>query len=312
MFRIKKKIKNRLIIALLAIGLCYVLVSFGATFNYFAKATFPNFVYRNISFEELGVPVILYHSVVPDKFETDLKYLKNNKYHTIIADELHGFLKDNKSLSNRAILLTFDDGLGSLWGVAYPLLKKYGMKATAFIIPGRIQDAPCYPNLEDYWAGRATLEEVVARGSEHPTVSWEEVKKMHNDGVIDFQSHTLNHAFIYISPKIIDFVSPDLPIYGFSTLIVRADGMDTFYRELGMPIYAYGPRMAAARRYFDDEGLRESCINYVKNNGGDSFLNDLTGKWPYVISWKPTNELKFLMIDMRQLRNKERQYPIVL
>ena len=33
-------------------------------------------------------------------------------------------------------LLTFDDGRASVWSVAYPLLKQYGMRGVCFLIPG--------------------------------------------------------------------------------------------------------------------------------------------------------------------------------
>jgi hypothetical protein len=39
-----------------------------------------------------------------------------------------------------------------------------------------------------------------------------------------------------------------------------------------MPIYFAKPRMSATRRYFDDEGIRNRCIDIVKNNGAENFF----------------------------------------
>lgn len=39
-------------------------------------------------------------------------------------------------------MITFDDGLKSVSRYAYPVLKQYGMKATAFVVTSRIKRHP--------------------------------------------------------------------------------------------------------------------------------------------------------------------------
>lgn len=46
------------------------------------------------------------------------------------------------NLPARAVAITFDDGLKSVYRYAYPVMKEYGFKATAFIISSRIKRHP--------------------------------------------------------------------------------------------------------------------------------------------------------------------------
>ena len=89
------------------------------------------------------------------------------------------FLTKGKLITNKSVLLTFDDGRGTLWSVAYPMLKKYGMKATAFIVPGKISSGRIGLSLQDYWDGNeeAFAKAVNRDDSENLFVTWEEVAK---------------------------------------------------------------------------------------------------------------------------------------
>lgn len=117
------------------------------------------------------VPVFMFHSVEPETFEEKLRFLKINNYQTITAAELYEFITNNTAVQSNSVLLTFDDGRECLAKVAYPLLREYGFKATAFIIPGCID----------------------TKKQEYSTITWHEVEDMHKSGVMDFQSHTLFH-----------------------------------------------------------------------------------------------------------------------
>jgi hypothetical protein len=238
---------------------------------------YPSFVYGGL-LDKNEVPVFNLHSVEYEKFEKQLQFLSLNDYNTLTTEELYDIIQYKRTVPERSILLTFDDGMGSVWSIAYPLLKKYGFRATVFIIPGRIErQRSYYPNLEDFWEKRAKIEEVKARESGiQPMITWEEITIMHNSGIIDFQSHTLNHALVFTSPKIIDFVNPGF-LSSFSVFeipMIREDGHDlvVYKPELGTPLYSSQPRLSGARRYFDDEALRKKCISFVEENGGAEFF----------------------------------------
>lgn len=93
------------------------------------------------------VPVLMYHNIVYDEnyknendtittsmFEKQLKYLKDNNYKTLTIDEFYCWKNSKCKIPSKSVLLTFDDGFYGVYYLAEPLLKKYNMKATAFII----------------------------------------------------------------------------------------------------------------------------------------------------------------------------------
>jgi peptidoglycan/xylan/chitin deacetylase (PgdA/CDA1 family) len=226
------------------------------------------------------IPVITFHLALPDWFEEQCRHLAENKYKTLTVDEFNHRVISTDTKVNDCVLITFDDGLKHVWTVAYPLLKKYGLHATCYLIPGLIPelDHRIRPTLEDVWAGKATEDEIVGLHRDEPALAtWDEIKIMHESGIIDFQSHTMNHALVPISDEIVDFVHPGYDPYYYGNIhtpIYTRDGQDVVSREplLGMPIYAAKPRMQAESRYFDDEQLRQHCVGEVERLGGRAFF----------------------------------------
>lgn len=100
-------------------------------------------------------------------FDEQMAYLKDNGYVTITPEELYGGIKGTLVLPERPVLITFDDGYVDNYTNAMPVIKKYGMHATVFIIPG-------FTNVQQNY------------------LTWEQIKEMEKSG-FNFQSHTLNH-----------------------------------------------------------------------------------------------------------------------
>ncbi|WP_339232435.1 polysaccharide deacetylase family protein [Bacillus sp. PS108] len=88
------------------------------------------------------LPILMYHSIssgnslrVPKKeFEAHMKWLHDNGYQTLTPKEAYLMLTQDKKPSEKCVLITFDDGYTDNYQDAYPVLKKYGMKATIFMI----------------------------------------------------------------------------------------------------------------------------------------------------------------------------------
>lgn len=244
------------------------------------KTRFPDFYWTG---ELEGVPVFTFHSVgtpatpdsiTPEAFTAHLEHLSRNDYHTLTADEFYAYLVDGKPVPDKSVVLTFDDGRATLWTIAYPLLKRYGFKAVTFLNPNVMPETGVRPNLDDPSADLSLLSR--ADLSDQPTISWEEARLMHDSGVIDFQSHTAEHSLIYCSSEIVDFYHPAYDNgYGNYAIPMRREGeSDVRYTPpaYGTPIYRSMPRMSAPRRYFDDAGLRQACVEHVTKNGGNAFF----------------------------------------
>ena len=99
-----------------------------------------------------GVPVFMYHHVndsVPvnaialgltlptQRFESHVRYLASNKIGTMTAWELVDALERGHVPRNVAVL-TFDDGYEDAATIVFPLLQRYGMRATFFVNAGTI------------------------------------------------------------------------------------------------------------------------------------------------------------------------------
>ncbi|MEG0574652.1 MAG: polysaccharide deacetylase family protein [Erysipelotrichaceae bacterium] len=67
-------------------------------------------------------------------FEKQMKYLKENGYQSITLDEFYLWKHSKRNDSNKTVLITFDDSCYSSVELAKPILKKYGMKASTFVI----------------------------------------------------------------------------------------------------------------------------------------------------------------------------------
>ncbi|MDZ7262168.1 MAG: polysaccharide deacetylase family protein, partial [candidate division KSB1 bacterium] len=241
---------------------------------------YPSFIYESKpSRRREEIPVFVFHRVTPERFEAQLNFLYHNGYQTLTADELWEILIGGKPVPREAIALTFDDGTVSLWSVAFPLLKKYGFHAISFIIPGCVPEkSDVRPSLEEFWQGKVRLEEIPLEISvPEPLCTWEEIRLMHQSGIIEFQSHTMYHHLIFTSAELVDFINPEFDYYLFGNIhvpVLRKDGRDLFDRvvALGTPIYRSSPRMGSQRRYFDNEGLRDECVRFVAERGGQAFF----------------------------------------
>jgi hypothetical protein len=241
---------------------------------------YPDFVLHRRPAPVRGeIPVFVFHSVEPESFKKQLQFLVSNKYRTLSGEEFRAASSGETSVPDRSVLLTFDDGLSSLWTVAFPLLRKYGLQAVSFIIPGCIPEkVPQSSTGVDNGANRLSTNTSPDRErNDFPLCSWEEIREMHEGGVIDFQSHTMYHHRICVSPRLVDFVHPNFSNYyhlNVEVPVYRSNGALDFARQvaLGTPVYGFEPRMKGSLQYFDDEALRRICVDYVAGQNGSEFF----------------------------------------
>ncbi len=100
------------------------------------------------------VPVLMYHYVVPkqynkepdnnsminlESFEAGMKYLHDAGYYAATLSELEDYLHGFIQLPKKSVVITFDDGYENNYIYAYPVLKKYGLRASLFVIGSHVQ-----------------------------------------------------------------------------------------------------------------------------------------------------------------------------
>ncbi len=226
------------------------------------------------------VPVFVFHSVEPETFGRQVRYLADNGYVSLSVDEYYQGLLGARPFPDRAVLLTFDDGRGSLWSVGAPLLRRHGLRGVVFLVPARMRSrpGPLLPTLDDLEAGRAPAEAVLAReAGDGAFLSWEEVEALARTGVFDFQSHTLTHARIHVAPVVSGFVRPELR-RGYAAMDVPlvAEGPRDLLAEdvpLGTPILRSAPRTSEELRFFEEPEVRAAPVAAVADGGGERFFD---------------------------------------
>ncbi len=144
------------------------------------------------------VPVLMYHHFVEKgpvgadtvvsagQFEEQIRALKEGGYTAITPQQLLDYVDRKAELPPKPILITMDDGYTSNLTIAAPVLERYGMKATVFVIGINVGKS-VYPH-----SGRPL---------DPPRFSWDEARPWVEKGVVTVQSHTYdmhqraNYAF---------------------------------------------------------------------------------------------------------------------
>ena len=138
---------------------------------------------------DVKIPVLLYHNFVeavpeadpdnfnyintPEGFEENVKTFLENGYTIISMKDLNDAYNGKKKLPSKPIIITLDDGYYSNYQYVYPILKKYNVKASIFIITDKI-------------------------GKEIDGIkylSWDNCLEMQKSGLVEIFSHSTKHVF---------------------------------------------------------------------------------------------------------------------
>lgn len=134
------------------------------------------------------LPILMYHGILKnsvktgkfivscDEFESDLKYIKDNNYSTIVMQDLIDYVFEGKPLPKKPIILTFDDGYVNNYLYAFPIIKKYECKMVLSPIGKQVDEYSAQPSDN---AGYA-----------HAT--WNQLKEMKDSGLVELQNHSYN------------------------------------------------------------------------------------------------------------------------
>jgi len=248
------------------------------------------------------VPVFMYHTVGVKHndwlwnyltidyqlFDRQMATLKSLGCNTVSLSELYDYMNNGALLPKNAFVLTFDDGYADNWVAAAPILKKYGFKGTVYVNPEFVEKSDkVRPTLEDVWSGKIAVDELQWKGF----LSWAEMKEMEKQGVLEIQSHAMSHTWYFCEDEVVDFQHPG-DEYIWMNWNQYPDKKYNYmsedpeqYKNYGAPIYRYGKSLEI-RRFFPDQKIGDSLVNYVNNNGGSDYFkknsnwkNDLLKKY---------------------------------
>ena len=261
------KIRNSVITAILAVILiCSTTVSFaynsdsvlkknnttsGLTSDKSEKESIKKYGYYKGK-NATKIPVITYHSVVSNKdkkkkkyrrsslvisqgtFNKQMKWLKSKGYRSINCEEFYLWYKGKIKLPPKSVLITFDDGHYGVVKYALPVLRKYNMKGTSFVIGGS------------------------SKNNKKGHITYSQIKRLQRKkSRLEFQSHTYNLHRRFSSKGDYGVVKKDAikqkDTYGFDYIAYpygrNTPGMIKAYKDTGIKLaFTYGNNGYATRK----------------------------------------------------------------
>jgi peptidoglycan/xylan/chitin deacetylase (PgdA/CDA1 family) len=235
-----------------------------------------------------GIPVLMYHSVgrvledwhwailtVPWwTFEDHLRALRRGGYTTVGLPELFDYMSARRTLPERTVILTLDDGYLDNWTYAVPLLRRYGFRATILVTPEFVDPRDVRrPTLDDAWAGRARESDLEVRGF----MSWNELAAASAEGILSVQSHALTHTWYPTDDVVVDFHHPGDAHYWLDwnasptqkPFYLRAPAES--HVAWGTPVYRHAKSLEATA-HRPDPREADYVTTRVAENGGVHFF----------------------------------------
>lgn len=127
------------------------------------------------------VPVLIYHEIVTEpmreagetvihleRFAAQMRHLHEAGYTTLSMDELVAFMKGERDVPERSVVLSFDDGWANQQN-ALPILQRYGFKASFWIFP--------------------------EKGIGWPYMEWAQIEAIAASPLFEIGSHSMTHPW---------------------------------------------------------------------------------------------------------------------
>lgn len=139
-----------------------------------------------IAYHDITQKRIVEDDFTPDEFMKQLNFFKANGYHPVSIQDIEDAAAGKKSLPDKALLLTFDDGYLSFYRIVYPALKLFGYPAVLSVVTswadGRDNPGPFYKSKQ--------------------FMTWEQIREVARSGLVTVAPHSDNlHKLVQANPQ---------------------------------------------------------------------------------------------------------------
>lgn len=154
------------------------------------------------------VPVLMYHHISPENgphtvspvvFCDHLRFLAKHNIRTLSLAEFEAWRAGELNLSQRAVLLTFDDAWLDNWVHALPILQEFKAKAVFFVVtswPGDLSPRWELHRSAEWKQPSHSVSMRLAGTPEGDNVSmrWSELLSARDTGLVDLATHSHQHG----------------------------------------------------------------------------------------------------------------------
>ncbi len=155
------------------------------------QAVYESIYCAGLPFRDGGITILSYHSlddygtplsVAPRLFAAQMATLAGEGCTTLTISQVARHLEARRPFPPRAVAITFDDGFASLVDVALPVLRRYSLKATVYVITGMV-------GRRTRWTDRGVPLPSL------PVMSWQQIEDAQRSGV-EIGAHSITHGFL--------------------------------------------------------------------------------------------------------------------
>jgi len=218
--------------------------------------------------DKKNIPILMYHSisqssesadprfkalcVPPTLFAAQIDYLYRSGYTFLNVTQLIHILTGKAALPERPVVITFDDGYADFYHQALPVLSRYHLTATLYIVTGFVERTSLWLRWKEETG--------------HPLLTWNQIVEISNSG-IECGAHTHSHPKLHM-----------LPLTMARNEIRRSKDLLEQYlgREVTSFSYPYGDYTWDVQRLVKEAGFTSACaVNDTKcSDKADHFTLD--------------------------------------
>ncbi len=140
-------------------------------YHYFRKDFHPGYLLKVLGSVLFGMPALgdrEFWTTPRAELERHLAWFRDSGTRVMTLDEVADLVEAGQPLPRRAVVLTIDDADRSVYEIAWPLLRQYGVRAHLFVPTGKVGHS---------WSGLEIC-------------TWEQLREMADSGAVLLESHT--------------------------------------------------------------------------------------------------------------------------